>query len=140
MLYRIFVELYEKLASTTKKLEKRDIIAGFLPHLKGHEEWIYLLRGRVFADYDEREFGISTQLVIKAIAKASGVSAEKVNDKYKKIGDLGNIAEELVDKGRQKTLFSGNLDADKVFFNLRRLVEIEGKGAVDKKLNLIIKL
>lgn len=140
MKYSELVQIYEELASTTKKLEKRDIIAKFLHKLKGKEELIYFLRGRVFPDYDQREFGISTQLVIKAIARGAGIDSGKVVERFRKIGDLGDVAEEFMDKGRQKTLFSGRLGVDKVFTNLRKLVEIEGKGAVDRKLSLIIEL
>ena len=103
--YLKLVEVYEELSGTTKKLEKVDILSKFLPKLKGHEEWIYLLRGRVFPDYDEREFGISTQLTMKAISKASGVSSEKIIEKFKKVGDVGELAEELIGKKKQSTLF-----------------------------------
>lgn len=137
MKYSDFAEVYEELSGTTKKLEKRDILAKFVKKLKGHEEWIYLLRGRVFADYDEREFGISTQLTIKAISKASGVSPEKIIQKFKKIGDLGKIAEELVGKKRQATLFSEKLTVKVVFDTLQKLVGIEGKGSVEIKLGFI---
>ncbi len=140
MQYSEFVKVYEELASTTKRLEKTDILARFLPELKGHEEWIYLLRGKVFPDYDEREFGISDKLVIKAIARASGITEYNVNQKFRKIGDLGDIAEGLAEKKKQSTLFYHKLSVEKVFNNLRKLVEIEGKGAIDKKINLIVEL
>jgi DNA ligase-1 len=138
--YSKLVEVYEELSGTTKKLEKIDILSKFLPELKSHEEWIYLLRGRVFPDYDEREFGISTQLTIKAISKASGVSSEEILEKFKKVGDVGEIAEDLVGKKRQSTLFSKKLKVSKVFDNLHKLAEIEGKGAVDRKLGFVVEL
>jgi len=140
MRYEEFVDVFEELDGTTKRLEKADILAKFLEKLKGHEEWVYLLRGRVFPGYDEREFGISTQLTIKAIAKSSGEREEEIIEKFKKVGDLGDIAEELTSKRKQSTLFSKRLSVDKVFDNLRKLVEIEGKGAVNRKLSLIIEL
>ncbi|MCH7567980.1 MAG: ATP-dependent DNA ligase [Nanoarchaeota archaeon] len=140
MKYSELVEIYEALSQTTKKLEKVDILARFLPKLKGDEEKVYLLRGRVFPDYDEREFGLSGQLSIKVISKSTGVNVEKVVSRFRKLGDLGDVAAELIDKKRQSTLFSKNLSVDKVFGNLRKLVEIEGKGSVDKKLNLVLEL
>jgi DNA ligase 1 len=140
MQYNEFVKVYEALDSTTKRLEKTEILAKFLKRLEKHEEWSYLLSGRVFPDYDEREFGISTQLVIKAIAKASGVAAEKIINKFRKQGDLGDIAEELIGKKKQSTLFIKKLETEKVFINLQKLVGIEGKGAVDKKLNFVLEL
>jgi DNA ligase 1 len=140
MHYSELVDIYESLAGTSKKLEKRNILAGFLKKLRGHEEWIYLLRGRVFPDYDEREFGFSTQLVIKAIAKAAGASSEEVNERYKKIGDLGEIAEESLKHKRQSTLFSGKLDVQKVFDTLKKLVELEGKGSTGRKIDSVVEL
>jgi len=140
MQYSEFVKVYEALAGTTKRLEKIDILSGLLKKLEGHEDWVYLLRGRVFPDYDESEFGISTQLVIKAIAKTAGVSEKEINSKFRKVGDLGDIAEDIVGKKKQSTLFSKNLSVDLVYSNLRRLSEIEGKGSVEKKMGLISEL
>lgn len=140
MKYSELVKVYEALSATTKKIEKIDILAKFLPKLKDHPEWIYLLRGRVLPDYDEREFGISTQLAIKAIARAAAVDSKEVVKKFHKVGDLGDVAAELIGKKRQSTLFSKELDVAKVFDNLRKIVDITGNGAVDRKLSYVIEL
>ena len=140
MKYSELVEVYGKLAGTTKKLEKIDILSKFLGKLKGNEEWAYLLRGSVFPDYDESEFGISRQLAMKAIARASGVEGKQVASRFNKIGDLGDVANELLGKKMQRTLFSSKLSVKKVFENLKKVAVIEGKGAVDKKIALIVEL
>src|SRR3989344_3476984 len=142
MRYSEFVEVYEALSSTTKRLEKETILAEFLKKLakKGKSEWIYLLRGRVVPHYDSGEFGISLQLTIKAISRSLGIASDKVVEKFRKIGDLGEVAEGFVEKKKQETLFRKQLEVSKVFENLKRLMDIEGKGAVDKKLGLISEL
>ncbi|MEI6850042.1 MAG: ATP-dependent DNA ligase [archaeon] len=142
MQYNEFVEVYDELAATTKKLEKTAILAEFLKKLqkKGKSEWIYLLRGKVLADYDSREFGISDQLVLKAIGTAFGIEQQKIQDQFNKKGDWGEIAEMFVEKRKQNTLFSSKLSVDKVFYNLKLLLNIDGKGAVDKKMALISEL
>ncbi len=142
MQYSQFVELYESLAKTPKRLEKTSILAEFLKKLKSHgkPQWIYLLKGRVFPEYDPREFGISDKITIKAISKSSGVSESEIMRKYKKIGDIGDLAESLVAKRKQSTLFSSKLSTEKVFENLKKLVEIQGHGAVEKKLNLLCEI
>ncbi|MEK6844578.1 MAG: ATP-dependent DNA ligase [Nanoarchaeota archaeon] len=141
MLYSEFVEIYEALSKTTKKLEKASILAVFLKRLKNQPaEFIYLLKGRVFPEYDPREFGISDKLVIKAIAKAGGINESDILKKYRKIGDLGEIADAFIGKRKQSILFHSKLETKKVFTNLKGLVEIEGKGAVEKKLSLISEL
>src|SRR3989344_453369 len=139
MQYIEFVNLYENLSKTASRLEKTQILSGFLKKLKSHRkpEWIYLLKGRVFPEYDPREFGISDKTTIKSISKSSGVSEVEIMKRYKKVGDLGELAESLMEKRRQSTLFSSKLSTEKVFENLRKLVEVEGKGAVGKKLSLI---
>ena len=142
MQYSEFVELYENLARTTKRLEKIDILSEFIKKLekKGKSEWIYLLLGRVVPDYDSRELGISGQLAIKAIANSYGIKEEKVVERVNKVGDLGEIAKEFSEKRKQGALFGAKLSVDKVFSNVIKLMEIEGKGAVDKKMSLIAEL
>ena len=140
MLYSRLSEVYEKLEATKKGLEKTTIIAEFLPEIKEEPETIYLLQGRFFADYDEKETGISEQLAVKAIAKVSGTSEEKVVSEFKKIGDLGKTVELLLSKGKQHSLFVTKLTTKKVLENLRKLPETEGKGAVDKKMGIILDL
>lgn len=140
MLYSEFVDLYEKIASTTKKLQKIEIISEFLPKLKGNEELIYLLRGRVFPDYDVRELGISNQLVIKSISVASGFSISEVNSKFKEVGDLGNISVELLSRKKQNSLFSKKLTARHIIDSLRKISETSGDGAVDKKVAIVSEL
>ncbi len=141
MQYKKLAELYEALSSTTKRLEKTKILAEFLKHLsESDKEIIYLLSGNIYPDYDERKIGISNQLAIKAISKATGVTSENVTKEWKKIGDLGKVAHELTHKKKQSTLNSHVLTTEKVLNNLQKLPELVGKGTVDKKLSLITEL
>lgn len=140
MKYGEFVSLYESLSKTTKKLEKIRLLSEFLPVLKGQEELAYLLRGRVFPEYDVREMGISTQLAIKAIAKASGLTPAQVTKEYTIKGDLGDVAVHLLSKKKQLGLYRRDLTAEHVFASLSALAAIEGKGTVDKKMGIISEL
>ncbi len=142
MKYSELVETYKKLSSTSSSLEKTAILADFLKKLK-HEknkDMIYLLKGRIFPDHDERELGISTQLTIKALSKATGFSSEEVVKKYRNLGDLGKVAQELVHSKKQSTLSHSSLTCEKILENLKKLVEFTGKGTVDKKISLISEL
>src|SRR3989344_1794157 len=140
MRYSELVEIYEKLSSTSKGLEKTGIIAEFLGKLKDEPETIYLLLGKFFADYDERESGISEQLTIKAISRATGIKEEEVVSEFRKTGDLGKSVEILLVKKKQATLFSSKLTTSKVLESLRKLPELEGKGTVDRKMDVIMEL
>ncbi len=142
MEYGVFIDVYEKLSATKKRLEKTSILAEFLRELKqnGESDWIYLLRGKVTPDYDSRELGISTQLTMKSLSVAYGINSEKVLKDFNKSGDLGDLAERYAEQRSQKSLFSGKLEVKKVFENIRAIMKIDGKGAVDKKIELITEL
>jgi len=142
MKYSELCEVYEDLEQNPSRLKKTEILSDFLKKLK-HEkdkEIIYLLQGKTFPDYSEKEFGISEKLCIKALSKASGISDKEIISKWRKIGDLGKVAEEIISKKKQKTLFSSKLATKKVLDNLQKLPELTGKGTVDKKLSLISEL
>ena len=141
MLYKNLAEIYEALGSTTKRLEKIDILADFLKTLKQEDkEVLYLLLGDIYPAYDERKIGISNQLAIKAISKATGISEKDVVKEWKAIGDLGKVAEKLTKKKKQATLHTSPLTTQKVLENLRKLPELEGKGTIEKKISFIVEL
>ena len=141
MEYSRLCEIYHELESTTKGLEKTEILASFLEDIHDEPEFIYFLQGSVFADYDHRELGISHQLAIRAIGKAAGISDAEVVDAFKELGDLGKVAESVLGKKKQQTaLFTKKLSVEKVIINFRRLPTLEGKGTVEIKLGLIVEL
>ncbi|MEN9625774.1 MAG: hypothetical protein RL557_102 [archaeon] len=141
MKYAELCEVYEQLKKNPGRLKKVEIFSEFLKKLNLEDtEIIYLLKGKVFADYSEKEFGISEKLVIKSLAKASGVSDKEIVSSWRKQGDLGDVAESIMEKKKQNTLFSSSLTTQKIFENLRKLPELEGKGTVEKKLSLIAEL
>ncbi len=140
--YSILSDKYEKLESVSSKLAKTDIIAEFLKSIPTSElsKIVLLLQGRVFPSYSEYELGIATQMMIKAIAKASGFSTNKVEEIFKKTGDLGLTVEQCVKGRKQSSLLKRKLTVDHVFENLQKLAIITGEGSQDKKLNLISEL
>ncbi len=142
MEYSKLVEIYEALSGTSKLLEKRAIIAGFLKGLNSEEveSAVLLLEGRLFPEWDRRKIGIGTQTVIKSISTSSGKSEDLIKADWAKIGDLGLVAERNISSKTQSTLFSGKLTIDQVFTNLRKLSEIEGGGSTGKKIGLIAEL
>ena len=141
MEYKKLAEFYEEVSSTTKRLEKIEILSKFLKSINESEKDIlYLLLGDIYPEYDERRIGISNQLAIKAISKSTGTEEKQVVIKWKSIGDLGKVAEKLKKQKRQSTLHSQILTTEKVLTNLRKLPELVGKGTVSKKLALITEL
>ena len=141
MKYKKLAEIYDELSSTTKRLEKIEILSKFLKEIgESDRDILYLLLGDIYPEHDEKKIGISSQLAIKAIAKSTGVTNSEVVNEWKSLGDLGKVAEKLKKQKRQSTLSQSNLTTEKVISNLRKLPEMEGKGTVEKKISLITEL
>ncbi len=142
MKYQELVDVYAQLEGTTKRLQKTKIISDFLRKAPTQELHILvlLLEGKIFANWDENEAGVAARLILKAISVASGESKERTEQEWKKIGDLGKAAENLLGKKKQHTLFSHELTVKKVMENLRKLPGVGGLGSVDKKVQLIAEL
>ncbi|MAG77847.1 DNA ligase [archaeon] len=142
MQYSKLVDVYLALENTSKRLEKTFIISKFLKKVptKDLQYVVHLLQGRVFAPWDERKLGMSSRLLVKVIAQSSGESTVKIENLWSRKGDLGLVAEELMENKKQKTLFSTKLSVKKVVDNISKLAEMEGEGTVNRKVGLIAEL
>ncbi len=142
MKYSTLAETYSELERVPSKLKKTEIIANLFRGTPANllEAVTLLIQGRVFPSWSEKEIGVAEQLMLKAVAKATGVSSEDVVKDYKKSGDLGLTVETLVGKKRQRTLGAEQLTVKKVFENLQAIAGHSGSGSQDRKLDLIAEL
>ncbi|MBN1386642.1 ATP-dependent DNA ligase [Candidatus Woesearchaeota archaeon] len=142
MLYKDLAQVYAKLESTPKRLDKTYHVSQVLKKsgMQDIKQTILLLQGKVFPSWDSTKIGVASKLILKAISISTGIQIEQVEDRWKIRGDLGLVAEELVKKKRQATLFQKELTVLKVFSNLRKLSSVEGSGSVDIKVKLIAEL
>jgi DNA ligase-1 len=142
MEYSILADVYEKLESIPSKLEKTHVLADLFSKTSSEDlpKVVLLAIGRVFPVYSEYELGIATQMMLKAISKATGFSLVDVEKSFKKTGDLGLAAEDCIKSRKQVTLFKKKLTVNTVFENLQKLAYMTGVGSQDRKLNLIAEL
>ena len=142
MKYSSLCEVYEKLDGTTKRLEKTYYISQLLKKTSSEdiETILLLLQGTLYHPWEDGELGVANRLVLKAINTSTGIELSRLEQEWKKTGDLGKVTENFVKKKRQATLFSKDISVKKVFDNLRRLPDFEGEGTVDKKTGLISEL
>ncbi len=142
MRYSELAELYDRLEATTKRLKKTLYTSELLK--KANEEDLdkimLLLEGKVYPAWDERETGMAAQQMLKAINTATGIDSKEIQNEWKRTGDLGKVAENLIKGKKQATLHREELEVSKVFNNLRKLADITGQGSVDKKTQLIAEL
>ena len=148
MKYSILANIFKQLDSTTKRLEMIDILITLFEKtpVDDFRKVIYLTSGKIGADYQELEFGFADKMVIKAIAKAVGKEEKKVSQLFKQKGDLGEVAEILMQQTGQQHLGAffqttdaqSSLELADLWANLHKIVQIEGKGSTSKKTNILL--
>ena len=123
MNYIELVELYEKISKTSKRLEKTHYVSKLLKKtpIQELEDLILLIRGKIYPEWDEKKIGVSSKLVIKAINKTTGVSDKEIEENWKKLGDLGDVARHLLSQKRQESLFKRDLIVKEVIKSFRKL-------------------
>ncbi len=141
MEYSSLVELYEKLFSTSKRLDKTYHISQFLKSASSDFDIIFLLlRGRVYPDWNDTKINFAAKMALKAISLSSGIRQDHIEDWWKTMGDLGDVAQRAMSQKKQSTLFTQKLTIKKVYANLTKLSTQEGQGSVDHKIKLISEL
>ena len=138
MRYEKIVLLFEDVKKTSKRLEKTKLLSEFL--MKADEKLelvVLLLEGKIFPGTATEKIGIADNLAQKAIVKATGIEIKEVEAVLREIGDLGEVAERLLQSKQQVSVLSNEIELEEFVMNLRKLPFIEGKGSQDKKLSII---
>ena len=87
-------EVFDRLESTSSRLEMTDILSDFFRKVEPSElrQMIYLSVGRLHPEFYPQELGMADKLVLKAIASVSGRTQKEVDDLWIKLGDPGDEA------------------------------------------------
>ncbi|WP_297509280.1 ATP-dependent DNA ligase [Thermococcus sp.] len=142
MRYSELADLYRRLEKTTLKTLKTKFVADFLK--KTPDELLeiipYLILGKVFPDWDERELGVGEKLLIKAVAMATGVPEREIENSIKDTGDLGESVALALKKRKQKSFFSQPLTIKRVYETFVKVAEAQGEGSQDRKMKYLANL
>lgn len=139
MRYSKLVDVYERLEKTTKKLEKRDILAEFYKICSTDELYkvVHMSMGVVPA---AEEIGVAEEMMRRIIERTYGASSDEVVQKYKATGDLGGTAAWFAEHRKISPLVHRELTIDLVFENLMKLPSITGTGSQERKVALVAEL
>jgi DNA ligase-1 len=133
------VEVFSKLEATTKRLEMFEILSEFFKKISKDEidKVVYFCQEQLLPSFKGIEIGMAEKMVEKAIAKASGKKQEEIEKLYKKLGDLGLVAEEVLKSKKIAMLLvkQERLSINEVYDALLKIANISGEGSVDKKIN-----
>ncbi|MDQ1279671.1 MAG: ligase 1 [Thermoproteota archaeon] len=146
--YSLIADTYERIESTTKRLEMTNYLVELIKQTP--KELIgkvaYLTQGVLYPDFMGIEVGVAERLAIDAISKASGIKKDEVDRVWKFLGDLGLTAEKLLTESIQKRsyiddfLSQKSLKVEKVYSIFDRMAKTSGKGSIELKVKLFSSL
>ena len=143
MLYSKLAQAYSRLEATTKRLEMLEIAAELLRETPPEEmeRVIYLTQGKIHPNWmGLPELGMAEKMAIEAVARATNVGKEEVQGLLKQLGDLGLVAERLIQEGRVKKLSQKPLTVREVYETLDRIARESGKGSSERKIMGLVSL
>jgi len=142
MEFSIISEMFEMMEKTTKRIELTNILVELLKKTpkKIIPNVVYLLQGIIRPNFEGVELGIAEKLAIRAIAKSSGLSIKKIEDDYRKMGDLGLTASNTLKLKTQTTFTTEKITLERVYETLFKIAKLEGKGSQDLKMKYISSL
>ena len=132
-------KMFDRLESTSARLEMTAILADFFRTVPIEElrDLVYIIQGKLHPDFYQIEFGMADRLILKAIAFTSGTPEAKVEEMWLKEGDTGTVAETLIGKKKQMTLFSEPLTFARVVKGLTQIETAEGRDSQDLKMKTL---
>src|SRR5579864_4162118 len=125
----------EAIARTTKKLEKTRIVADYLRSRSPDEAAgsAVFLSGRPFPAYEQATLGVGGTQLWRAVQALSGKSDAAMTAAYRRHGDLGAAAFDLLSAGQQRA----GRELLKVLQVEQAFRQIAGTRGSAAKLNLI---
>ena len=142
MEFSIIAEIFERMENTTKRIELTNLLVELLKKTpkKIIPNAVYLLQGIIRPNFEGVELGVAEKLAIRAISKSSGLSIKKIEDDYKKCGDLGITASNILKLKTQTTFTAEKITLERVYETLFRIAKLVGKGSQDLKMKYISSL
>jgi DNA ligase 1 len=134
------VEACERITGTTKKLEKIAIVSGYFKAAMPEEAAVaaVFLSGRPFPAWEEATLQVGERLLWQAVEELSGKTGEELTTAYRKHGDLGAVAEEVLrDRVGANVAGKGELNVREVQSIFRNIAAARGSIA---KANLVREL
>ncbi len=129
----------QKLERTTSRNDMILLLSELFKEVSASDfdKVMYLLQGRVAPLYVNLEFGMADKMVIKALANAFEIEEDEISKNFKRIGDIGELAEVMRSKLAHP---NSGISIHEVFGELEKIVNISGEGSVDKKTDTLAKL
>ncbi|MFH0737169.1 MAG: ATP-dependent DNA ligase [Candidatus Micrarchaeota archaeon] len=142
LLFSDIASVFAEIEKKSGRLEMTDVLAAlFKRSTPGEmEKLVYLIQGIIAPPYEGIDLGVGEKFAIEAIASAAGYSRAQVETHYKKSGDLGDSAEELLTKRKQTALAVEEMGVKYVYDAMMRIAKASGSGSQDQKIKILTEL
>lgn len=160
-----FSKILQKLEQTSSRLEMTYQLADLFTKLSnnGSDQEIiyasYIMQGKLVPPYESLEFNLSVKLVERVLAKFTNgenqdnqatdlfgevsddtTKLEKVVRKYKKLGDLGLVAEKIIEEFRVDNNLKTHFSIKEVYDKLSLIAQDGGAGSQERKVDALADL
>ncbi len=137
MKFSELAEYFERLERTPSRLVMTEILAELFKIIDEDEIGmvVHLSLGQLRAKFRRLEFNLAEKMVMRVVAQAFKVEIGEVKRKYKQLGDLGEVVEELHPGGKKSDWGVGA-----VYSRLIEIAEEEGQGSQERKVNGLAEL
>ena len=131
MLFEELCNYLLKLEKTSKRLEMIDILSEVFLKTKKEEinYTVNFIQEQLLPPFYNVQLGIADKMVEKAIALAYNKPRSKILEEYKKVGDLGEVAEK---ESNNSKVSETNITL--VYGNLLKISKFSGEGSTEEKI------
>ncbi|ABX12933.1 ATP-dependent DNA ligase [Nitrosopumilus maritimus] len=142
MEFSILADSFNKMESTRKRLELTQYLVELFKKTPQEviSKIVYLLQGKLRPDFEGVELGVAEKLAIRAISKSSGIPIKKIEEEYRKGGDLGHAATTILEQKTQTTFLVEDITVERVYETLFKIAKLEGNRSQDMKMKYISSL
>lgn len=137
MKFRELAEVFGRLQLSKGRLGAVRLIAELFGRadLEELEPVVYLLQGQLRPPYEGVEFGVGERLLLQVMARAFDATESSVTKRYRKLGDLGLVAESLGTTRRSRPL-----SIRQAYAALLEVAGAGGTGATERRVRLLAEL
>ena len=142
MEFSILADSFNKMESTRKRLELTQYLVELFERTPQEviSKIVYLLQGKLRPDFEGIELGVAEKLAMKAISKSSGIPIKKIEEEYRKGGDLGHAASKILEQKTQTTFLVEDITVERVYETLFKIAKLGGTRSQDMKMKYISSL
>ena len=142
MQFSLLVDTFEQMEMTTSRLSLTEHLVSLLKKTPADiiEKVVYLIQGKLRPDYEGIELGLAEKMILRSLAQSSGMGVSALLEIYRKTGDLGDSAKEVMLHKDQTSLVPQQMTVERVYSVLYKIARTTGPRSQELKIRLVSSL